>query len=94
MEIVPCRNASRTFPEADSSFWLSGLTLKEEFFSLDEIDPCQTGLPPKTAVPPPDLLLLSEWIRSGKPLPEQLFDATCQGLLCTSDLVRIGDLWA
>lgn len=94
VEIVPCRNASQTFPEADGSFWLSGLTLKEGFFSLDEIDPCQTELPPKTAVPPPDLLRLSEWIRSGKPLWEPLFDAAFQGLLCTSDLVRIGDLLA
>lgn len=94
VEIISCRNASQTFPEADGSFWLSGLTLKEGFFSLDEIDPCQVELPPKTAVPPPDLLRLSEWIRSGKPLLEPLFDAAFQGLLCTSDLVRIGDLLA
>lgn len=94
VEIVSCRNASRTFPEVDGSFWLSGLILNEGFLSLDEIDPCQTDLPTKTAVPPPDLLLLSEWIHSGKPLPEQLFDAACQGFLCTSDLVRIGDLLA
>ena len=88
------REPDSAFPDAEGSFLLSGYILDRERILSMNINPCRA----EPAAPggetddaPPDLRLLSDWIRSDKPLPERLRRAADSGTLYVSEFVRLRD---
>ena len=80
--------------KASLSFLLSGYILDRERILSMNINPyCAEPAAPdgETDDAPPDLRLLSDWIRSDKPLPEQLRRAADSGTLYVSEFVRLRD---